>query len=93
MPRLDDPNIKLKEGKSFKRQSLRPWDNLDDFKPSILKTNELADNLEFDNKLIGKQLVNNKITEKTQIKSISKQLVNNKETISKRISKRRKHSC
>ena len=93
MPRLDDPNTKLKEIKIFKRQSLRPWDDLDSFKPNAPDNVQLISTTT--EKRISKQLVNNKGT-------ISKQLVNNKgtireqeklnkETISKPISKQEPH--
>jgi len=100
MPRLDDPKIKLKTGKPFKRKGLRPWDNPDEFKPSMLShekiQNELATNKEpiskqlVNNKeTIGKQLVNNEDVISKQLvnrdQPISKQLVNNKETIGKQI--------
>jgi predicted transcriptional regulator len=75
MPRIDDPNINLKKGKAFKRKSLRPWDNFDDFKPRIIE-NQLVNNQE----TIGKQLVNNQETIRKQgAHLIGKQLVNNKE--------------
>ena len=34
MPRLDDPNTKLKNLKVFKRESLRPWDDAENFRPT-----------------------------------------------------------
>ena len=75
MPRIDDPNINLKKGKVFKRKSLRPWDNFDDFKPCITE-NQLVNNQE----TISKQLVNNRETiSKQDTPSIGKQLVNDKE--------------
>ncbi len=75
MPRIDDPNINLKKGKVFKRKSLRPWDNFDDFKPRITE-NKLVNNQE----TISKQLVNNQETiSKRDTPLIGKQLVNDKE--------------
>ena len=80
MPRLDDPEIKLKQKKPFIRKSLRPWDDPEDFIPNktfettdeesaLIKTSDHLSAVE--KQITDKQLVNNRET-------IGNQLVNNK---------------
>ncbi len=61
MPRLDDPNIKLKERKIFERPGLRPWDDPELFKPSYLKsvhhTGAIGEQKVSDTGAIGEQKV------------------------------------
>jgi len=77
MPKLDDPNIKLKQAKPFKRQHLRPWDDPINFVPtSFSEEQEKNNNNNFDEpigKPIGKQLVNPLVNNNMPI---GKQLVN-----------------
>jgi hypothetical protein len=81
MPRLDDPNTKLKEIKIFKRQSLRPWDDLDSFKPNAPDNVQLISTTT--EKRISKQIVNNKETNSKQ--TGSKQVAEDFETGSKQV--------
>lgn len=84
MPRMDDPTIKIKEIKAYKRKSLRPWDDSDEFKPTSSTTPEdltTVNYIENNKETIRKQLGNNKETHKEQIETISKHIVNIKETI------------
>ena len=68
MPRLDDPNVKLKKKKPFVRKSLRPWDDPDNFIPhqtvnvesDYCSTEQKVNNKETK----GKQKVNNKVNNK-----------------------------
>ena len=59
MPRLDNPEIKLKKMKNFKRPKIRPWDDPDNFLPKKLfkKRIKFATSKQLDNNktTIGKQ--------------------------------------
>ena len=94
MPRLDDPEIKLKQKKPFIRKSLRPWDDPEDFIPNktfettdeesaLIKTSDHLSAVE--KQITDKQLVNNRETIGNQLvnnrETIGNQLVNNRETI------------
>ena len=46
MPRLDDPNTKLKNVKIFERASVRPWDDAEKFKPTLKIAENLQNNIE-----------------------------------------------
>jgi hypothetical protein len=77
MPKLDDPNIKLKQAKPFKRQHLRPWDDPINFIPTNFSEEQKKNNNnnldEPIGKPIGKQLVNPLVNKNVPI---GKQLVN-----------------
>lgn len=81
---MDDPNVKIK---AYKRKSLRPWDDVDEFRPSSDETQEVVvpTNKENIKQTISKQLVNNKKTISEQTETISKQQENIKKTISEPI--------
>lgn len=82
MPKLDDPNIKLKQAKPFKRQHLRPWDDPINFIPTKLSEEQKKNNNnnldEPIGKPIGKQLVNPLVNNNALIgKQLANPLVNN----------------
>ena len=61
MPRLDDPNSKIKKLMIFKRESLRPWDDAENFKPTIKVAENYKENVE-ENKTISNELANKTAT-------------------------------
>ena len=97
MPRLDDPELKLKQKKPFARKSLRPWDDPEEFIPTktenfvgkkIIAENNKETLSYSDNSPVfddENQLVNNRETIGDQLvnnkETIGNQLVNNRETI------------
>ena len=93
MPKLNNPEIKIKKTKNFKRPKIRPWDDPDNFLPKKLfkKRIKFATSKQLDNNktTIGKQLDNNKTTIGKQLDNnkitIGKQLDNNKITIGKQL--------
>lgn len=86
MPRLDNPNIKLKQINSFKRQNLRPWDDPSNFIPTkILEDLEKAPNKNIHFNRHDNDSANDSVATDTHLNS--KRLINNKETIGKPISK------
>ena len=89
MPKLDDPNIKLKQVKPFKRQHLRPWDDPINFIPTKFSEEQKKNNNnnlldESIGKPIGKQLVNPLVNNNAPIgKQLVNPLVNNNLPIGK----------
>ena len=85
MPRLDDPNTKLKNVRPFKRASLRPWDDVENFKPTFnIEKNKEGKIEEKPNTMGARELVPESRTISEQQVN---QLVNKKGSTSKPISK------
>ena len=98
MPKLNDPNFKLRLPNNFVRKKLRPWNIVEELQNSLSNDNENSNQIvnteETISKLnrnnegtVNKQIVNNEETYSKQLKSNQKQIVNNKKTISNPVSK------
>jgi predicted transcriptional regulator len=87
MPKIDDPNIKIKTIKPFKRESIRHWDGIEKIAPRGNRepignqlVTDISNQLVINKEPIGNQLVNKNEPQKTNKESISNPISNrNKE--------------
>src|SRR5260221_14715672 len=93
MPKLDDPNFKLRlPANKFIRKNLRPWNIVEELQIELPPQKEIKNSKQIVNnsETNRKQIVNKNRTVSNQQIFNSKQIVNNHETISKPFGKQQK---